>query len=71
MINLAILISLVYQYRVGFSGVLVSMGAVGAAMFLAALMVGTATNPDWWQFQPLMPQGTLQHPQHPLKQERH
>ena len=46
MINIAILISLVYQYRVGFSGVLVSMGAVGAAMFLAALMVGTATNPD-------------------------
>ena len=44
--SIAILISLVYQYRVGFSGVLVSMGAVGAAMFLAALMVGSVTNPE-------------------------
>ncbi len=46
MINIAILISLVYQYRVGFSGVLISMGAVAATMFLAALMVGSVTNPE-------------------------
>ena len=46
MINVAILISLVYQYRVGFSGVLISMGVIAATMFLAALMVGSVTNPE-------------------------
>ena len=45
MINIAILIALVYQYRVGLSGVLVSMGVVAGTMFLGGLLVGSVTFP--------------------------
>ena len=45
MINIAILIALVYQYRVGLSGVLVSMSAVAGTMFLGGLLVGSVTFP--------------------------
>ena len=46
MINVCILISLLYQFRVGLSGVLVTMGVVAATMFLCGMLVGTVTFPD-------------------------
>ena len=46
MINIAILIALVYQFRAGLSGVLVSMSAVAGTMFFCAMLVGSVTFPD-------------------------
>ena len=46
MINIAILIAFIYQYRVGLSGVLITMGAVGAAMFFSSLLVASVTYPN-------------------------
>ena len=43
---IAILIAFIYQYRVGLSGVLITMGAVGAAMFFSSLLVASVTYPN-------------------------
>ena len=55
MINIAILIAFVYQFRAGFSGVFVSMGAVAATMFFVQLLVGSVHIPEmveihYWHF---------------------
>ena len=46
MINIAILIALVYQFRAGLSGVLVSMSVVAGTMFFCGMLVGSVTFPD-------------------------
>ena len=43
MINIAILIALVYQFRVGFSGVLISMVQVCRNNVFCAMLVGSVT----------------------------
>jgi hypothetical protein len=46
MINIAILIAFIYQYRVGLSGVLITMSAVAATMFFSSLLVASVTFPN-------------------------
>ena len=46
MINIAILIAFIYQYRVGLSGVLITMSAVAATMFFSSMLVASVTFPN-------------------------